>query len=321
MTGRGSLSQRTPPPIWSDGIHYVRSNAKSVFHPMPWFTGAHRTTESRLHRYVETMDGALKLAIATTRDWLKEHPADKVHVKAAFLPAASDLKGDKRRRGRPAKAKLEAFSTYHFTCIAANPYAQVWQCTSYSGEKKAVGRRKSDGKPADETPFRHQKGECSVLIGDLPVRNPDGNIRIFERWAEADEFALDLFMNAPEDDVISWKEGDVVVGRSRNFNIEFNPDINGVSKPFTLWNVTYEKPVYMDKTKPAVTSDDRAARSLRQMQETNPEAYLQIQEARAKARSMDRVPSFSEEPLKFRSIWEAAREAERREKMLMGIPV
>jgi len=321
MTGRGSLSRQTPIAIWSDGIHFVRAASKTVDHPMPWFAGAHRRTASTLNRYAPTMDAALKIAMDATKRWLKAHPADRaLHIVTA-LPSASSLQGEKKRRGRPPKAKVEAFSTYHFTCIAANPYAQVWQCTSYPGEKKAVGRKKADGRPADETPFRHQKGECSVLIGEEPVRHDDGTIRIFPRWADAYDFALELFLNAPEDDVISWKEDDIVVGRTENFNIEFNPYMNGEKKPFTLWNARDNKPVFVDKTRPAVLADSHATRSIRQMQETNPEGYLQIMDARAKARTLDRVPAFSDEPLKFRSIWEAEREAHRREKMLKGIPV
>ena len=288
---------------------------------MRWFCASHRATDSTLRRYAPTMDDALRLAIAATKKWLKDHPADKKKVKPATLPAASGLAGAKRQRGRPRKIKPEAFSTYHFTCIAANPYAQVWQCTSYPGEKKAVGRRKHDGSAPNETTFRHQKGDCSVLIGEQPVRHGDGTIQIFERWAEADEYALSLYAAAPEDEIISWKEGDIVVGRTPNFNVEFNPAINGVTRPFTLWNVTYNKPVYLDKTKPAVLAGSHDTQAIRPLQEPNPKAYLEIMAARAHARSIDRVPSFSEEPAKFRSIWEALKEAERREQMLKGIPV
>lgn len=322
MTGRGSFSKRTPLPIWSDGIHYVRATSKTDDHPMPWFAGAHKKTDSKLHRYTPTMDAALKVALIASKRWLKDHPEDKDHYKVTPLPASSELTGyAKRHRGRPSKDKLELFSTYHFTCIAANPYAQVWQCTSYPGEKAKVGRRKADGRAPDETRFRHQKGECSVLLGEHPVRNPDGTIRVFNRWAEADEFALALFMNASEDDVFTWKVGDVVVGRTLNFNVEFNPEINGVTKPFTIWNVKFNKPVYLDKTRPAVLSDSQGRRSIKHLETTNPELFLKTVEARAKNRQVDRVPSFSEEPAKFRSIWEALKEAERREQMLKGIPV
>lgn len=322
MTGRGSLAKRSPLPVWSDGLHYVRRTAETDNHPMAWFAGAHRVTASTLRRYAETMDEALLLAKDATRRWVKDHPADRKLVKAAPLPRDSMLEGVKRGKpGRPPKVKLEGFSTYHFTCIAANPYAQVWQCTSYPGEKKAVGRKKAGGREADQTPFRHQKGECSVLIGDEPVRNSDGTIRVYPNWIAADEAALELYHAAPEDDVISWKPGDIVVWRTENFNVEFDVAVNGRTKPFSLFNVKFNKPVYLDKTRPAILSDSQATRYIRPLQETNPEAYLQITEARAKARQIDRVPSFSTEPAKCRSITEAIREAERREKMLRGEPV
>ena len=163
--GRGSMAKRGPLPVWSDGIHYVRPVAKWEEHPMRWFCASHRATDSTLRRYAPTMDDALRLAIAATKKWLKDHPADKKKVKPATLPAASGLAGAKRQRGRPRKIKPEAFSTYHFTCIAANPYAQVWQCTSYPGEKKAVGRRKHDGSAPNETTFRHQKDLTLVHSG------------------------------------------------------------------------------------------------------------------------------------------------------------
>jgi hypothetical protein len=307
--------------LWSDGIHFVRAANKTVDHPMPWYAGAHNLTGSTFKRYAPTMDDALTLAISATKRWLKAHPADQPYHKVTALPSASALQGIKKQRGRPPKPKVEGFSTYHFTCIAANPYAQVWQCTSYPGEKKAVGRKKANGRAPDETAFRHKKGECSVLLGEEPVRGADGTIHVFPNWRDAYFHALELYQNAPGDEVISWSEDDIVVSRTQHFNIEFNPALNGENKPFTLWNVTYSKPVYLDKTKPAITADDQATRSLRQMQDTNPELYLQIMDQRSKARSLDRVPAFSDEPLKFRSIWQAIQEAERREKMMQGIPV
>lgn len=321
MAARGSLANQTPPAIWSDGIHFVRPVAKTDSHPMRWYAGAHKMTDSTLKRYCPTLDDALKIAMAATKKWFKEHPSDRAYFKMSPLPSASTLVGPKKKRGRPPKPKVEDFSTYHFDCVAANPYAQVWQCTSYPGERAKVGRKKADGSQPEQTPVRHVKGQCSVLMGKEPVRNPDGTVRIFNHWAEADEFAYELYLNAPEDEVISWKPGDIVIQRTTNFDVKFDPAINGTYRPFNLWNVTYNKPVYVDKTRPAVLADDRSAKSIRQMQETNPEGYLQIMDARSKARKLDRVPSFSEEELKFRSIWEALAEAERREKMLRGIPV
>lgn len=320
MTRRGTSSKRTPLPIWSDGIHYVRAAGVTDTHPLRWLAAAHRVTDSTFRRYAATMDEALSLAIDATQAWIKRVPSDAAYKQVAPLPAASSLQGSKRQRGRPRKktTHLPPFATTHFNCIRANPVAQVWQCVSLPGDRQPAGRKRDDGAPVQVTPFPHLKMECAVLMWETPVRNEDGTVRVFHNWQQAEEFAVEAYYNTPEDERISWTLDHQTVGRTLNFDIIFDPVLNGDYRPFSLWFPRYNRPVFVDRTKPSTTADDHGTRSIRTLQETNPEAYLQIQEARAKARKLDRVPSLSDEPLRFRTIWEAHKEAEYREGMLRG---
>lgn len=326
MPRRGS--PRTPVPVWSDGIHFVRFKTTSDDHPMPWFIGACRGTLAVMERHAETMDDALRIAMRATKAWLKDHPEERSLYKEALLPATSSIVGKRKQRGRPAGTKLPPFSTQHFNCIVANPYAQVWQCLSLPEERRPVGRKRADGSQPQQAAFAHAKGECAVLIGQEPVREEDKTVRVFGTWQAADEFALDLYENAPEDEIITWQPPGhneaSVVAATLHHEVHFDPFRNGVYRPFSLWNVTHSKPIFRDITKPAdpIGNDRSRQRSLANLQQTNPGLAIQLEEKRRKERSLaERVSAFSETPLCFRSIWEAELEAERRDKMMKGIPV
>jgi hypothetical protein len=296
--------QQTPNRVWSDGIHFVRPVAPHIERALRWFVGAHRTTASPFRHWYETVSEATEQAQRATKAWLTSHPDDRSHLKAPKQPAASSTQ----------EAPKEPFVTTHFTCICANPYAQVWQCTSYAGEKAAVGRRKAGGRAPEQTPFRHTKGQCSVLIGLEPVREEDGRVRIFETWVEAEHFALELYAAAPEDEVILWHEGDKRVGATRRIDILFDPSMSE-SQPFLLWLRDHRRPVFMDMTRPLQYATSRA-KSVDPL--LNPQAYLDELERKANRSEEERVDSLRERPLLFRSIWMAEEEADRRERMLNG---
>lgn len=322
------MSKRSPSPVWSDGIHFVRRNAPGDNHPMPWYVGASRKTLAVMDRHTPTMDEGITIALRATKLWLKNNPADKAFYKEPRLPATSSLQGKRKgRTPKPPVVKLPPFSTYHFNCVVANPYAQVWQCVTLPHEKKSVGRRRADGSAPHQSEHNHDKGQCAVLIGQEPVRETDGSVRVFSSWQQADEFALDLYENAPEDEVITWHppltNQPTVVAATLHHDVFFDPFRNGEKRPFSLWNIPHKKPIYRDITRPAepVGNDRTRQRSTAHLQQTNPEMYLKLQEQRRKDRAFDRVPAFSEAPLCFRSIWEAVAEAERRDKMMQGIAV
>lgn len=310
---RGTAAKRTPMPVWSDGIHYVRRAGELDAHAMPWFAGAHRTTASKFHRHCTSLDEALTTSRHASKVWLKGNPDDKEHWHEAALPAASSLPGEKRIQGRPRKdADQEPFAITHFRCVRANPYAQVWKCESRPGEKKAVGRRKKGGRPPTQSGFRHDIGECAVLIGREPVRDPDGSVRVFPNHTIAGEYAFELYQNAPEDEVIVWAEDNQRVGATPHIDIIYDPAVNGEAKPFSLY-INYgnvRKHYYVNKTKSTFDSG-----ALRVNAEINPEAYLAQQTHQRLMRDMaDKVPTFADEQWRCRSIWEAedkAHEVER----------
>lgn len=324
---------QTPNAVWSDGIHFVRPASERDPHPMRWVVGAHTKAGSLYKHHFATLDEALLGAADATKRHLKAVPQAAAHFKESPLPAASSLQLPKRgKRGRPPKHprpeapaavgyKPEPFATTHFNCCYANPYAQVWICTRDSLEMKGpVGRPRADGRPAEQTPIRHQHNECSVMIGHEVVREPDGRVMIFTQWARAAEYAYELYLTAPEDEVISWKEGDYVVGRTRFCEIRFEPG-HSEARPFTLFMPDLGpsgRYVWKDTTRPMHFADTgRLSKTL----DTNPQAYLEEQERRRERARASRIDAFAEIPLTFRSIWEAEKEAYRRDQMRLGVVV
>lgn len=302
-------------PLWSDGIHFVRPASAKDRHKMRFVVGAHKATTSTHKRHAPTEEEAIERAKAATSFWLAAHPADRVHLTVA--PA------DETTEASPSDSKAPAipqqpFATTLFDCVYANPVAQVWLMTRDPGEHKPVGRRKANGRAAEQTSIPHTKGESAVLRGSQPIRNADGSVRVFHTQGEAEEYADHLYREEPEEDTISWKPGNVVVGATARIQILFNPTIYGVSKPFILWlaHLDHPRPVYVDRTH---ATQKRAGISVKAIEDTgNTELALAFKAARARERQEDRQPSFEERPLRFRSIWAATEEADRRERMLRG---
>lgn len=305
-------SVKAQPQLWSDGIHFVRSASKADKHTMRFVVNNHRATASKFIRHATTLQEAMGLAVVATASWIEQHPSDAVHLSDLAEPSGADP------LPRPTSApimKKQAFATTHFDCIYANPYAQVWQCTSQAGSKAAVGRRKANGHAAEQTPVFHAVGECAVLIGQTPVYNNDGSVRVFDSWIAAEEVAFELYSTAPEEEVISWTRDHVRVGATQHFEIHFNPAINGEKKPFNLYFVEHRRVVYEDRTRPVITAGTDSL--FRPSDETDKER--QVREDREELyRKLSRVPSYEERTLLFKTIWAADEEAQRREKMLRG---
>lgn len=330
--------------LWSDGIHYVRPATVKDRHPMRFVVNAHRVTASDHKRHAPDEQAAISAARAATDKWLEKHPEDARHIADGAIELVQQAFSTQGRRKRSPKANggsagisathesivahlpkrkvvepvtpkvaLQPFAITHFDCIIANPHAQVWQCTSQVGSKAPVGRRKADGRPAEQTPVLHAVGECAVLIGDQPMRHEDGRVIVYRTWFEAEEVALEQYLNAPEDEVISWKPGDKKVGATPRLDILFDPDVNGVKKPFSLWLPGYNKPVVEMRTKgPPMDS------KLPSAEQVGAGVRLQMEELRRQQRAMDRRPTWEERPRRFRSIYEALACADRVERRLNG---
>ncbi len=296
---------QTPNAVWSDGIHFVRRASDADGHVMRWVVGAHKATASTFKRHAPDRGRGEDIARAATKAWLRDHADDAVHIKVSTPPEAS------------AKVELPKFSITDFDCICANPYAQVWQCRTKDVNTiaKPIGRRRRDGSSPLQARYRHTAGTCAVLIGPEPVRDPDGQVTVFPTWQHAEEEALNLYHNADEEDVIRWQEGDYVVYATGKIEVHFSPESYGTKKPFVLYLVDHNRPVYIDSTRPTMYADDPTTRA---NAETNPQAYLDHKDKNAERRSLDRQPAFEETPVRFRSIWQAIEEAYRREKMLRG---
>ena len=265
-----------------------------------------------------------------------EAPADKTTVRERQRASKEAAKQEKlaekerkrqerlalrtqQREDREARSRLERFATTHFNCIRANPVAQVWQCISDPAERKPVGRRKAGGRAPDQAPVRHTKGECAVLIGKEPLRDPTGRVEVFPNWQSAETRALELYATADEDDRIFWQEPEgKVVGRTIEVEIIFDPSVNGPSRPFNLWFYKHNKPYYRDpRLKTLVTAAKDANGNSYQPPNSDARAAHDFNRTIERIAQEDRK-MLSMEVAKFRTIWEAEAEAMRLEREYFG---
>lgn len=305
----------TPVAQWSDGIHFVRGASVKDRHPMRFVIVAHKDTRSKFSRHVPTLEEGIARAREATKRWLKDNPADARHWTEAPLPEASGEVESTGENSATQKPILQPFALTHFNCIYANPVAQVWQRVTHDGERRTPGRRTASGRQAEGKQVDHIVGQCAVFIHDTPVRDHRGCVIVYPTWSLAAEAAQELYDNADEDDRLTWKEGHKRVYATRSVDVIFDPEINGLAKPFSLYLPEYRRPVYEDRTRVIPSAQLPPSKINAQV---NPQAKLDEKERRAKHRAFHREPSFEERPLKFRTIYGAIAEAERREKMLKG---
>jgi hypothetical protein len=208
---------------------------------------------------------------------------------------------------------VQPFSITHFNCIVANPVAQVWQCVSRVGERKSAGRPRKDGLPIEVPAITHDIGQCAILLHRDPLRDAAGKVNVYPTWVAAAEEALDQYDNADEEDRLAWNEGDKRVWGTPRIDVIFDPDINGGARPFSLYLPEHRRPIYEDRTKPLPQG-----RAKRIDPGVNPQAVIDHRQYRKRQRELHRTPSFEERPLRFRTIYGAIEEADRRERMLRG---
>lgn len=245
------------PVPYDDNVHYVKAAGPKDRHPMKWIVRSHKEAQINTSRRAPTLDEAIELAKRIT--------------KQACEKSRNDLllfHGRTEKPEKKATPREESFSISHFSCICANPVAQVWQCAALPDEKKTGGRPAKEGTQKKAPRFKHVKGECAVLLGSTPVRDPDGSIRVFKNWQEAEEYTYELYCQADElGETITWREGSLVVDRLTNVEIIFDPVCNGAYRPFSLWFPKYSKPYYMQVGRgkgrsSSVKSDDGITRDI-----------------------------------------------------------
>ncbi len=289
---------------FDDNVHYVKKVGPKDRHPMKWIVRSHKEAKIKTDRRAPTLDEAIELARRMTKVACEKSKDDLIlHY------------GRKPKKTKEATPKLESFNSDYFTCICANPVAQVWQCTHLPDEKKSSGRKARDGTKKQPT-FKHLKGECAVLMGETPVREADGTIRVFKNWQEAEEYTYGLYCQADElGETITWREGNLVVDRLTNVEIIFDPSSNGEKTPFSLWFPKYAKPYYrqtgMGNGSRLASVKDAADTSL-DITSLSPAA----QQAHAFNRRLDQMAAEERKQSRltmqvavFRTIWEAEKQA------------
>lgn len=291
-----------PKPLpYDDDLHYVKAAGPKDQHPMKWIVRSHKEAKVKTDRRARSLEEAIELAKRLTKIAVEKEQDDT-------------LQGPSRK-AKEEPSKPETFNSDYFACICANPVAQVWQCIHLPDEKKSSGRKARDGTKKQPT-FKHTKGECAVLMGENPVRESDGTIRVFKNWQEAEEYTYDLYCQADElGETITWREGNLVVDRLTNVEIIFDPKENGQKTPFSLWFPKYAKPYYRptgagNGARPAKAKT--ASGSNLDITSLSPAA----QQAHAFNRRLDQMAAeerkqntMTMQVAVFRTIWEAEKQA------------
>jgi hypothetical protein len=157
---RKSGKRKTPEPLIplvSDGIHFVRDASPKDQHPMKFVVDQHRGVEglphySSLPRHCESLERGTALMKFYTDKACRESPA----LRLAHKIATGKIKGTRKKR--EIKPKKAVFPITRFTCIMANPVAQVWLCNEGAlGDRQ---RRSAEGRyqePQRRHPAAHPR--------------------------------------------------------------------------------------------------------------------------------------------------------------------
>lgn len=190
-------------------------------------------------------------------------------VKVANQPKpTNELRVRTPRQKKPPKA---VFSSTRFVCVAANPVAQVWLCTKSRWEVNLGHDRSGKRKQADK--LSHEPGEYAVLKGDEPVLDEQGGIRVFQLRSQADAMAETIFYDTPGEDRLSMdpEKPTTTVYQNMNYSVHFDPDFNGVTSPFNIFDTNNLKMVLRGRGRvlvfknitSAITEADRRDRDIR----------------------------------------------------------
>jgi hypothetical protein len=231
-------------PLASDGIHFVRDASPKDRHSMRYVVDQHKRVEhlphySSLPRHCESLERGIELMHFYTKKACRESP----ELRVAHKLATGQAKPPKPKR--EPKPKKVAFPFTRFSCIMANPVAQVWLCTKPKWEAANVGRRQGNSPVNDLLP--HEPGQLAVLKGDDPVLDDNGGARVFHLPVEAEEMMRTLYNDTPPEDRLSDntdpERRTTTVYQNRSYSVHFDPDFNGAAQPFNIYDTRNHKVV------------------------------------------------------------------------------
>lgn len=286
-------------PLWTDGIHYVRGATTKDRHPMRFVVDAHKlaglSPARSLPRHAPTLEAGIEIAkhhtgvaLAAASGLTKymqpaegdgpvqqdaASPAvDEPVLQEPPRPAKLNTAAPRVRKPREKKEKprpAQKFATTRFVCIAANSVTQVWQCVKDRSEAAPVGRRKAGGSAAEGDKLSHNRGDCAVLMGDVPVLDEHRRVRVFHSWQEAEEEAERIFYATPEDE--RFPLGSTKVYANLTAMVCFDPACNTRHEPFNIYfhegyplkDERCDMPKTFRKITGAIAEADRIDRKLR----------------------------------------------------------
>lgn len=212
---------------------------------MRFVVDAHRGVEGlennpALPRHCESLERGLALMSSYTEKACKVSPK----LRLAYRLSTGDLKGARpKRSAKPTKA---VFPTTRFSCVMVNPVAQIWVCTKEPWEGGNIGRRSEGGKAPAQDKLPHRLGEFAVLTGDDPVLDEAGVPKVFTRM-KAEETMQRLFDETPPENHIADnndpEQRTTTVYQNQTHSVHFDPDFNGATNPFNIYNTRVQRPV------------------------------------------------------------------------------
>lgn len=265
MPRKKTGQRRTPEPLIpliSDGLHFVRDASPKDQHPMRFVVDQHKQVEhlprySTLPRHCESLEAGRELMERYTkracRESMELNRAHKIAIGKIKAPKAKpepqpepeEVEGaipePRVRKPRVKKPKKVEFPITRFTCIMANPVAQIWLCTKEPWETVNIGRRVG-GKVTrpDSDKLRHRRGEYAVLKGSEPVVDEDREVRVFTRRDQAEAVMESLYDQAPADEKMSNntdpERRTTTVYQNASYSVHFDPDFNGAKQPFNIFD-------------------------------------------------------------------------------------
>lgn len=287
-------SGRRPVPK-DDGVKWdnalFRVGLCTISDDRPWCVSPYsKKTGETLSRYYPSREEAIREAVDRTDRYEKRFYASHPELKPKPIRTGSI---NRKTAPKPAVTK-EKFSTARFNCIRANPIAQVWQCIK---ESSNAGRRTKGGRAPLQTVTAHRVLDCAVLMGEEPVYDRDGKVRVFPHYDEAEEFALELYIKASKTKRFPWTIGHQCVGQVGEVQVLFVPEEDDY-RPFMLWIPRLRKTIFYDRTTVMKTAAGRSQNEA--------------------VRKASRTDAFNMVPLRYRNITAAMEEADRRNRMMRG---
>lgn len=190
-----------------------------------------------LPRHCESLERGIELMQQYTDKACKEHPRLRDILDVSKVPGKT----------RARKPKKVAFPITRFSCIMANPVAQIWVCTHGIHESPQLGRRKEGAKAPEGDKLPHEQGDFAVLKGDVPVLDEQGTPKVYKLRSDAEDEMQRLYRLTPEDERYSDntdpERRTTTVFQNETISVHFDPDNNGSNLPFNLYNTRVFKPV------------------------------------------------------------------------------